>query len=76
LPIFWKYRLCPKYLVNEISPYVVTGNNVGFLINNIEPYEYCAEINNMRFMIRYPYKSGTGETQITQQLKPENIIYT
>jgi hypothetical protein len=71
-PVFWKYRPAQPNisLINEVTPYVVTGNNVIFMINNIEPLEYFAEINNIP--VYDPEKqinTGSGEVQINQQLK-------
>ena len=72
-PVFWKYRpsLPIVNLSNEITPYVISGNTVNFVINNIEPLEYFAEINNIP--VHEPAKqinAGSGEVQINQQLKP------
>ncbi|MDH4262940.1 MAG: hypothetical protein OEV78_07850 [Spirochaetia bacterium] len=72
-PVSWKYRpIQPNiYLTNEISPYVITGNSVIFIISNVEPLEYYAEINNIPVYdpVEQIY-SGTGEVQIDQRFKP------
>ena len=72
-PVFWKYRpnLPDIYLSNEITPYVVTGNSVNFIVNNLEPLEYFAEVNTIP--VHDPgtlINIGAGQGQINQQLKP------
>lgn len=73
IPIFWKYKpdIPSIQLVNEISPYVVTGQKIHFIINNFSPTEYFAEINNIP--VYDPGKKITlsgSEAQIFRKLKP------
>ena len=72
-PVFWKYRPpTPEIsLTNEITPYVVSGNSIIFVINNIEPLDYFAEINMIPvYDPVMAIHTAAGEVQLNQQLKP------
>jgi hypothetical protein len=73
IPVFWKYKPeTPEiYLKNEVSPFVVSGQNITFVINNLKPMLYFAEVNSIP--VYDPLKqvnSESGEVIISQILKP------
>jgi len=72
-PVFWKYRppIPDIYLLNEITPYVVTGKSLVFVISNLQPLEYFAEVNTIPVYdpVR-PINVGSGEVQVNQEFKP------